>query len=171
VYFDVVTSSEFDARVAAVAADRERVRRLEAATVAYVRPGDQQAEPNFGYKSDPADRQTGRGANGRTNRAGAGWFSYDLAVNPASPAAIFVTYFNEIGLPPALGNFEIDVDGISVGRYEPNRIATGLFDTRYDVPANLVQGKSKITVRFQAAAGNGRIVPIYGVRVVRANEL
>jgi hypothetical protein len=38
------------------------------------------------------------------------------------------------------------------------------------VPANLVQGKSKITVRFQAN-GNGRIAPVFGVRVVRANEL
>jgi hypothetical protein len=57
-----------------------------------------------------------------------------------------------------------------VGKFEPNRTATGFFDARYDVPANLVQGKSKITVRFQAN-GNGRIVPVFGVRVVRANEL
>lgn len=170
VYFDVVTPSEFDARVAALTAERERVRRMEAATVAYVRPGDQQAEPNFGYKSDPADRAVAR-TNGRPSRAGAGWFSYDLAVNPASPTAIVVTYFNEIGLPPALGNFEIDVDGTPVGRYEANRTATGLFDARYDVPASLVQEKSKITVRFQAGSGNARIVPVFGVRVVRANEL
>ena len=61
---------EFDARVAAVAAERERVKRLEAATVSYIRPGDQQAEANFAYKSDPADRQAGRGANGRPNRTG-----------------------------------------------------------------------------------------------------
>ncbi len=169
VYFDVVTPAEFDARVAALAAERERVRRMEAATVAYVRPGDQQAEPAFAYKSDPADRTVTR-ANGRPSRAGTGWFSYDLAVNPASPTAVIVTYFNEIGLPPVLGNFEIDVDGTSVGRFEPNRTAAGFFDARYDVPASLVQAKSKITVRFQAA-GNGRIAPIYGVRVVRANEL
>jgi hypothetical protein len=169
VYFDVVTPTEFDARVAALSAERERVRRMEAATVAYVRPGDQQTEPNFGYKSDPADRQVTR-TNGRPSRAGTGWFSYDLAVNPTSPTAIVVTYFNEIGLPPVLGNFEVDVDGASVGKFEPNRTATGFFDARYDVPANLVQGKSKITVRFQAN-GNGRIVPVFGVRVVRANEL
>jgi len=169
VYFDVVTPAEFDARVAALAAERERVRRMEAATVAYVRPGDQQTEPNFGYKSDPADRPVAR-TNGRPSRAGTGWFSYDLAVNPASPTAIVVTYFNEIGLPPVLGNFEIDVDGTSVGKFEPNRTATGFFDARYDVPTNLVQGKSKITVRFQAN-GNGRIAPVFGVRVVRANEL
>jgi hypothetical protein len=169
VYFDVVTPSEFDARVAALAAERERVRRMEAATVAYVRPGDQQAEPNFGYKSDPADRPIAR-AGGRSSRAGTGWFSYDLAVSSASPTVIIVTYFNEIGLPPVLGNFEIDVDGTSVGRFEPNRAATGFFDARYDVPAGLVQGKSKITIRFQAN-GNGRIAPVFGVRVVRANEL
>jgi DUF1680 family protein len=169
VYFDVVTPTEFDARVAAVAAERERVRRLEAATVAFVRPGDPQTEGNFGYKSEPADRQAAR-TNGRPSRAGTGWFSYDLAANAATPTALVVTYFNEIGLPPALGNFEIDVDGTQVGRFEASRTAVGFFDARYDVPASLLQGKSKITVRFQAI-GNGRIAPVFGVRVVRANEL
>src|SRR5689334_2078007 len=143
VYFDVITPSEFEARVAAVAAERERMRRMEAATVAYVRPGDQQTEANFGYKSEPADRQV-TNTNRRPGRGGPGWFSYDLAVDSASPAAIIVTYFNEIGLPPVLGNFEIDVDGTSIGKFEPNRTATGFFDARYDVPANLAQGKSKV---------------------------
>ena len=91
-------------------------------------------------------------------------------MNSASPTAIVVTYFNEIGLPPVLGNFEIDVDGTSVGNSNPIATATGFFDAHYDVPANLVQGKSKITVRFQAN-GNGRIAPVFGVRVVRSNEL
>ena len=169
VYFDVVTPTEFDARVAALAAERERIRRLEAATVAYVRPGDQQTEASFAYKSEPADRTVTR-TNGRPGRGGTGWFSYDLAVNPPSPTAVVVTYFNEIGLPPVLGNFEIDVDGTSVGKFEANRTATGFFDARYDVPTNLIQGKSKITVKFQAI-GNGRIAPVFGVRVVRTNDL
>src|SRR5689334_12162841 len=84
VYFDVITPSEFEARVAAVAAERERMRRMEAATVAYVRPGDQQTEANFGYKSEPADRQV-TNTNRRPGRGGPGWFSYDLAVDSASP--------------------------------------------------------------------------------------
>lgn len=169
VYFDVITPAEFDARVAAAAAERERLRRMEAATVAFVRPGDPQAESTFGYKSEPADRRVD-GSPRRSSRAGTGWFSYDMPVGPGAPTAIIVTYFNEVGLPPVLGNFEIDVDGTPIGKFEPNRAASGFFDTRYDVPANLIQGKSKITVRVQAN-GNGRIAPIYGIRVVKSSEL
>ena len=69
-----------------------------------------------------------------------------------------------------LGNFEIEVDGTRVGRFEPNRTATGFFDARYDVPAGLLSGKSKVTVKIQAN-GTGRIAPIYGIRIVRANQI
>ena len=82
-----------------------------------------------------------------------------------------MTYFNEVGLPPQLGNFEIQVEGTRIAKYEPVRGASGFVEGRYDVPAELVRGKQKVTVRFQAGATSGRIVPIYGVRVVRADRL
>src|SRR5262249_28425684 len=47
VYFDVVSPTEFDARATAAAAERDRLRKIEAATVAFVQPGDAQAERNF----------------------------------------------------------------------------------------------------------------------------
>ena len=77
---------------------------------------------------------------------------------------------NEAGLPAPLGDFDILVDGEKVGHYEPNRNAAGFYPAQYAVPANLISGKSKVTVRFQAAAGS-RIVPVCGVRIVRANGL
>ena len=78
-YFDVVTAEEFDARVRAATAERERVRKLEAATVAFVQPGDADREKDFNYQSDPANRQPQR-TNGRAGRGGSGWFSYDVPV-------------------------------------------------------------------------------------------
>ena len=63
------------------------------------------------------------------------------------------------------------VEGTRIAKYEPVRGASGFVEGRYDVPAELVRGKQKVTVRFQAGAPNGRIVPIYGVRVVRADRL
>jgi len=166
VYFDVLTPSEFDARVAALAAERERIRRLDAATLAFVQVGDSQPEREFNYQSEPVGRTVQR-TNGRANRSGTGWFSFDLPVDPTSDTTVVVTYFNELGLPPASGNFEILVDGTVIAPFAPNPSATGFFDAQYAVPAALTRGKTKVTVRFQAAGG-GRIAPVFGVRTIRA---
>jgi hypothetical protein len=169
IYLDVVSPSEFDDRAAAVVAERERVRRLEAATLGFVRPGDEQSEREFNYQTDRADRQVQRSGN-RSARGGPGWFSFDLPVDPSAEVALVVTYFNDLGLPPASGNFTIQVDGASVARFEPNAAATGFYDARYAIPADATRGKSKVTVRFQAE-GNGRIAPVFGVRTIRASDL
>jgi hypothetical protein len=165
IYFDVVTPPEFDAKVADLAAERERVRRLEAATVGFVRLGDTPTEREFNYQSDPADRPVGRGA-GRTSRGGPGWFSLDLPVDAATDTTVVVTYLNEPGLPPATADFQILVDDRSIGRYEPNASAVGFYDAQYAVPAELVRGRTKLTVRFQAGP-SGRITPVFGVRTIR----
>jgi uncharacterized protein len=166
VYFDVLTPEQYQARGAAIAAERERVRKLEAATVAFVQPGEMQPERDFNYQSEPLERPVIRQA-GRANRAGAGWFSFDLPVEGSGDTAVVVTYLNELGLPPANGDFQILVDGTPVARFEPNTKAAGFYDAEYAVPATLVRGKSKVTVRFQAT-GNGRIAPVFGVRTIRA---
>ncbi|HJQ22005.1 MAG TPA: beta-L-arabinofuranosidase domain-containing protein [Gemmatimonadaceae bacterium] len=163
VYFDVVTESELQARVAAAAAERERVRRVDAATLALVQPGDAGSEQSFGYRSDPADRPVNRRER-RPARGGAGWFSYDVPVDPNANVSLVVTYFNDVGLP-LLADFDILVDGTRVARYAPNDAASW-WDATYDVPVALTRGKSHVTVRFQAAK-DGRIVPVYGLRVVR----
>lgn len=168
VYFDVLTSPEFEARAASIVAERERIRKMEAATLGFVQPGEMQPERDFNYQSDPADRPIGRGPSGRANRAGAGWFSFDLPVDPSTEMAVVVTYANDLGLPPTTGNFQIQVDGTTVGIFEPNAAAPIFFDARYPVPANLVRGKTKVCVRFQSVS-NGRIAPVYGVRMIRAS--
>ncbi len=165
VYWDVLTPAEFDARVAAIASERERARQLEAATVAFVQPGDAQSEKEANYQSDPTTRQAPRAA-GRASRGGTGWFSYDLAVDPAVPMVLLVTYNNPTA-GPAIGDFEIQVDGASIGHFVTDANAAGFFDVRYPLPLSASRGKTRVTVRFQAASG-GRIAPVYGVRTVRA---
>ena len=165
VYFDVLTPAAFDARGAAIAAERERVRKLEAATVGFVQPGEMQPERDYNYQSDPQDRAVQR-ADGRANRAGTGWFSFDLPVDAETEMALVVTYQNPLGLTPVTGDFQILVDGTAIARFEPNTTAIGFYDAQYAVPANLVRGKNKMTVRFQAADG-GRIAPVFGVRMIR----
>jgi len=170
VYFDVVTPAEFGTRATAYSAERERVRRLEAATVAFVQPGDAQAEQTYTYQSDPADRRPER-TNGRGSRGGTGWFSYALPVEPLADTTLVVTYFNDLGLPPTPGNFQVLVEGTPIAKYEPNANARGFYDALYPIPASLIQGKARVVVRFEAGAPNGRIAPVFGIRTVRARDL
>jgi DUF1680 family protein len=168
VYFDVLTPTEFEGKVAARAAEAEHQKRIEAASVGYVQPGDTNAEQTFGYKSEPADRQAAR-ANNRTSRGGSGWFSYDLPVDGSTANALIVTYYNDLALP-VLSNYEILIDGTRVAKYSPNHTAGGFWNATYAVPASLTSGKSKVTVRLQAT-GNDRIPPVYGIRMVRASAV
>jgi hypothetical protein len=165
----VVSQEQFDSRVAALEAEKARVRRLEAATIGFVQPGDRDAEKTANYQTEPADRLIVRALD-RSSRGGPGWFSFELPVDPAADVALVVTYVNERGLAPDRGNFEIQVDGTSIARFETNERAVGFYDATYRVPANLTRGKSKVTVRFQAAP-NGRIVRVFGVRTARADKM
>ena len=166
IYVDLITPSELSDRETEIAVERERVRRLEAATLGFVQPGDADQERQFNYQSDPADRAVQQAA-GRASRAGTGWFSFDMPVDGSSNVAVVVTDLNDVGLPPASGNFEIIVDGTSIGRFEPNGSAVGFYDARYAVPAESTRGKTKVTARFQASQG-GRIAPVFGVRTIRS---
>jgi hypothetical protein len=165
VYFDLLTPADFDVRSATIAAERARKAKIDAATIAFVQPGEMQPERDFNYQSQP-DRQPAR-TNGRGNRGGQGWFSFDLPVDPNVDVAVVVTYLNELGLDPVNGTFQIMVDGTEIARFQRNMTASGFFDVQYAVPATLSRGKSKVTVRFQGV-GPGRIAPVFGVRTIRA---
>jgi hypothetical protein len=167
VYFDVVTQAELDARIANANADREATRRMEAATVGLVQAGNDQSEREFNYQTDKGERPVIR-TNGRTGRGGAGWFSYDLPVDASGQMQLVVTYFNEVGLPPARGDFQILVEGTPIATFTPNESASGFFNTRYAIPTDLTVGKSKVTVKFQATP-TGRFAPVYAVRTVRGS--
>ena len=165
VYHDILTAPEFEAAVAARAADAARAQRIESATATFVRPGKPEDEKQFNYRSEPAERPVTH-TDERTGRGGTGSFSFDLPVEANSAQTLMITYHNDLGLP-VLANFDIQVDGALLGRYTPNRSATGFWDATYAVPPSTIAGKSKITVRFVAAAGS-RIAAVYGIRLTRA---
>ena len=166
-YFDVLTPEEYAARGVAMGAERERVRKMEAATTALVQPGEMQPERDFNYQSEPADRPVAR-ANGRANRGGAGWFSFDVAVDAKAPMILAVTYMNELGLGAAQGDFQILIDGTPIAKFVPNAVPGSFYDALYPVPAALVAKKQKVTVRFEASP-KGKIAPVFGVRMYRGN--
>ena len=165
VYADLLSPAAFASLKGARDAERAHSAAMDARTIGRVVAGDAASEQAANYKSEPANRPVGRG-NRRTNRAGAGWFSYDLKVDGTLPATLAVTYFNDVGLPAPQGPFAILVDGAPVAHYAPDVSRSGFYDAEYAVPSALTLNKKTVTVRFEAAAGV-RIVPVYGVRTIR----
>jgi DUF1680 family protein len=167
IYWDLLTPADWEKRAAEIAAERERLRKIEAATVSFVQPGETEREREFNQQGE--DTSPARIA-GRSGRRAGKWFSFDLPVNPANDLKLMVTYHTE---ERANRTLEILVDGVRVGeqaveRYRPGSSSGRFFDVEYAIPAELVKGKQKITVRFQATGGN-ETAAVYGVRVIRAD--
>jgi hypothetical protein len=83
--------------------------------------------------------------------AASGWFSYEVAVKADVWQTVHVTYWGDES-----GNrrFDILVDGRKIGSQVLLHNEPGtFFDVQYPIPQDLVQGKTKVTVRFQAARG------------------
>ncbi len=166
-YWDLFTPGEWEGKKAEYAAEAERLRRLEAATVAYLEPGEVVFERRFNY-------QAGEGAVpqrilGRPGRRGTSWFSYDVPVDSAHPMVLLATYYSgdRRGTP---AEFEIQVDGRRVADQtlrlsDPHRF----FDVEYRIPEELIGGKASVTVRFEAKAGS-QIATVFALRMVRGDS-
>jgi DUF1680 family protein len=166
-YWDVFTPAEWEEERADYAAEAERVRRLEAATVAYLEPGETIFDRPFNLQA--ADDSVPARLDGRPGRRGDSWFSYDVPVEPDRPMAMILTFHSDDrrGSP---GTFDILVDGSRVvtqhvGREEPPRF----YDVELAIPAELTRGKDTVTVRFEARPDD-RIATIFGLRVIRVDS-
>jgi DUF1680 family protein len=163
VYWDLFTPAEWDKRAAEIAAERERQRKLEAATVAFVQPGEMQPERDFNYQGEDSSPDR---VMGRPGRRGKNWFSFDLPVESAHPMAMVVTYYSDEWRKRT---FDILVDGRRVGEQAIEKGGpVRFFDVEYAVPAELVKDKQKVTVRFQATSGN-ETAAVFGIRMIRAD--
>lgn len=163
-YWDLYTPAQWEQRQAEVRATEAKRQQLEAATVGFAQPGQMQAERDANVRfgqSSPAQ------LSGRYGRRASDWFSLDLPVDPSRPLVLIVTYH-----PEERANRSVDVlvEGSRVGEQSIPRISPQrqgeFFDVEYPIPAGLVTGKQKVTVRFEATNGN-ETPAVYGVRIVR----
>ena len=168
IYWDLYTNDSWTKKLEELSAERLRQQKLEAATVAFLSPGDPDKEKAFNPKSEDSSPDRALGRVGRRSKK---WFSYELPVEPAKAMALVVTLNPE---ERAKRTFEVLVDGQRVGegaidRFPPGSPTGRFYDVDYKVPAELVKDKQKVTVRFQATSGN-ETPAIYAIRIVRANE-
>ena len=167
IYWDMFTPEEWKKKSEAYAAEQQKQKNLEAATVAFAQPGQMQTERDFnqqGEESSPVQLE------GRYGRRGTKWFSFDLPVEAGHPMSLVVTFSNDARRN---GSFDILVDGKKVGEQTTERRSpeqdVRFFDVDYAIPSGLIEGKQKLTVRFEASAG--RDIPgVFGIRIIRADS-
>ncbi len=166
VYWDVFTPEEWSKRSAENKAAEEKQQKLQAVTIAFAQPGDVQSERDFNEQGEESAPLLWHGRHGR---GGKGWFSVDMPVGDVQRTELLITYG---GKAWQKSTFDVMVNGQKIGdRDEPARTPdqeNPFVDVRYALPAELIAGKSKITVRFQATNGN-EIRGIFGVRTVRGD--
>lgn len=166
VYFDLFTPAEWDLRSRDFAQARERQRRLQQATVAFVQPGEMQPERDFNFKGEGLILDETTRIQGRPFRHARAWFSFDLPVDPAHPAAVVVTYFQDEWRRRTM---DILVDGTKIaGQVLERGGVPHFFDVEYPIPDTLVRGRTSVTVRFQATQ-DSETPAIFGVRTVRSD--
>jgi len=167
IYWDMFTPEEWKKKSEAYAAEQEKQKKLEAETVAFAQPGQMQTERDFnqqGEESSPVQLE------GRYGRRGTKWFSFDLPVEAGHPMGLIVTFSNDARRK---GSFDVLVDGKKVGEQATERRSpeqdVRFFDVEYALPSELSEGKQKVTVRFEAAAGSD-IPGVFAIRIVRADR-
>jgi DUF1680 family protein len=128
-------------------ADREAAQRSrEARFVDAVNPGEQQSETDHGFKGERT--AAGVFSDRHWRHAENGWFSYELKVLPGQPQALLCTYWGSDG---GRRTFDVLVDGRKIATQTLNQDKPGeFFDREHPLPADLLEGKQRVTVRFQA---------------------
>jgi DUF1680 family protein len=167
IYWDIMTRADWDKVASQLVAEQAKQQKLIAATVGFAQPGEMQMERDFNYQAGEESQPVR--AQDRAGRRAATWFSFDLPVDETHPMTLVVTYRND---EQVSRQFEVQVDGKKVGEQTINRAdpqeRTAFFDVEYAIPAELVKGKQKVTIRFQARKGS-EVGRVFGIRMIRAD--
>lgn len=160
-YWDVLTPGEFEARAAELAAERNRMRALDAATIVSVAIGERDAEKEFNQQG--VETSVIR-TDGRAGRRAIRWFSYDLPLEASGAVALIATYNSDQRRPRS---FDVLVNGTRVGaESQPQSSVSKFYEKEYAIPADLLRDRKTLTVRFEATGGL-EVTPVFGVRLVR----
>lgn len=161
VYWKIYSPEEWEKRKGDVAAAVARRKEIELRTVDRVSIGDNQSEPDHGFKGENSTARNFDGRKGREARNG--WFSYELKVARDKPVVLVCTYRGSEGGDRM---FDVFVNGEKIAYEALGDHPAELFDIEYPLPLQLTRGKDRVTVKFQAridATAGG----VFDVRVVQ----
>jgi DUF1680 family protein len=163
VYWTVLTPAEYTTRKAALQAEAARLKELAARTVDDYRPGEQQSEVDHRQQGEITGSGDWQNRKFRHAENG-GWFSFEQKVSPDAAMELLATYW---GSESGARTFDILVDGQKIATQTLNQDKPGqFFEKAYPIPTELTRGKQKVTVRFQAHAGN-IAGGVFGVKMLK----
>jgi len=166
VYFDYFTNTEWIARKAEYEAEKKMQQEIEKQTIDYFRIGEMQPERDHNLvASEQSYVDIALGRTGREARRN-NYFSFEMKVQPEISNSLLLTYIGD----DRDRKFDILVDGIKIAYVEWRGGTTGKFyDKEYPIPAELLIGKSKVTIRIEANYGKtaGRV---FGCRILKRKE-
>jgi hypothetical protein len=167
VYFDFFTPAEWTARKVEYEADKKREKEIEERTLDNFRIGEMQPERDHNLQA--SERSYVSDALGRMGREARSdnYFSYEMTIDSTINNILLLTYIGD----DKNSKFDILIDGVKLTSVEWHGGKTGKFyDNEYPIPAEMVKGKTKITVRIDANQGRtaGRV---FGSRILKASPL
>jgi len=149
VYWKLLAEADWNDHQARIAAEEARRKTIEARIVDEVRPGEQQAETDHQFKGERTN--SGDFNDHKWRDAHNGWFSYELKVIAGQAMTLRCTYW----APDVGREFDILVNGEKIATQTLPLIGKdGFSDEDYPIPTQLIQGKDKVTVKFQAHPGS-----------------
>ncbi len=164
VYFRRYTPGEWQAALAARAAERERAAALDARSVDVIRLGVEEDERRHGLESAISYAVSYRFRPGRDARTG-GFLEFDAAVR-SEPLVLRASYWG--GERDRL--FHVLVDGERIATQRLHGEHPGEFIERdYALPLERIQGRASVRIRFQPEAGH-TAGPVFGCRILAAER-
>ena len=163
VYWDRFTPTEWQAKQEEYKQELIHQRALEARTVDYVTAGEEQDERDHQLKGERTDTREFNDRNFRYAETN-GWFAWELKVLPGQPQELSVAYGGGRGG----GMLEVFVEDTKLATERPSGSGPGSWPApvTYPLSADLLKGKEKVTVKFQAPADR-RGASVASVRVLK----
>ena len=166
VYWDVFSAAQWEAKEKEYAARMLREKDLEARTVDRVNPAEEQNERDHQQQGE----RTASGDFGERKYCQAiygGWFSWEMKVQPGKPQELCVTYW---GSDRGDRIFDILIDGqkLTTQKLDNNK-PESLYEETYAIPDEMLKGKDRVTVKFQAHPG-AWAGGVFGVRMMRSKD-
>ena len=164
-YWLALSESSYKDYLAKLAKEEEERQALEARTIDKVQPGEQQPETDHKMETDQSYTGNTNDVFWRDARNGH-YFSYLMQTKGQTGLALRLKFWG-VG-EWKTHEFDIFIDDqllVSVNNTGKYRISQFKYET-FDIPAEMLQGKTQIRVKFVAKPGK-QIGEIYGVRIVK----
>lgn len=167
VYWDRFTPAEWQVKQEEYKQELVRQKELEARTVDLVNAGEEQDERDHHFTGRRTDTREFNDRNFRYAETN-GWFAWELKVLPGQPQELSVTYGGGGRGGSALDVF---VDDAKLATERPSGMGRGPGPNTksYPLSAELLQGKAKVTVKFQAPSDQ-RGASVASVRVLKTGK-